>query len=101
MSSELARLVKKYVDSQQRYEEAVKIVNKRKKLQEEIKARFQQQNIKSFNLDQDGYLATLEYRSTVTQRVDTKNLPDEIKQRYTKPVTSLYEKLIVHRRPSA
>jgi hypothetical protein len=101
MSSDLSKLVKKYIENQQRYEEAAKIIEKRKKLREEIKARFIEQDIKTFKLDQDGYIATLEYKSSVTQRVDTKNLPTEIKQRYSKPITSLYEKLVVYRRPSS
>jgi hypothetical protein len=99
MSDELAKLVKNYVELQPVYEDALKVVERYKAIREQIKENFEQQHIQCYSLNQDGFMASLEYIPTVQTRVDTKNLPPEIRSRYTKQITVKREKLTVYKRP--
>lgn len=96
---ELTRLVKRYVDHQAQYQEAAKIVQKQKKLQERIKELYKQQNLNTFTMNQDGYVVSLEYVPTVYEKVDTTRLPDNIKSLYKRQVTMWKEKLIIRQKP--
>lgn len=96
---ELNRLIKTYVNEQERYQEAAKIVQRHKKMQDRIKELYQQMGLKRHDLDQDGYLVTLVFQPVITHRVDTTNLPAEIKSRFQKQVILLKEKLTIMRRP--
>lgn len=99
MTDDLTRLVKRYVDHQTEYQEAAKIMQKQKKLQERIKELYKQQNLKTFTLNQDGYAVSLEYVPIVYDKVDTTRLPDHIKNVYKRQVTMWKEKLTVRQRP--
>ena len=97
--NELTRLVKRYVDHQAQYQEAAKIVQKQKKLQERIKELYKQQQLKTFTVNQDGYTVNLEYVPVVYEKVDTTRLPDDIKNLYRRQVTMWKEKLTIRQRP--
>lgn len=102
MSSEtLDKLIKKYVDHQERYNEANKVVLKHKKLQEKIKEGYEKQGISAHTIRQDGYHATLEFNPITYYKIDTSILPESIKEQYKKKVVMRKERLKIYQSPNA
>lgn len=81
MDNNLDRLLKKYIKINEEYKQALVVINKHKKIQEQIKDELKSKNLNSYTINQDKYHATIEFKPIKTSRFD---IPEEIKSRYRK-----------------
>jgi hypothetical protein len=87
----LDHLLKKYVEINDSYKEALNTIQKHKKIQEKIKNIFKEQNIQSYVLKREHYQAHLEFKKIKTSRIDLSTLPEELKNKYKKESIMLKE----------
>lgn len=96
---DLHRLVKKYVQHHAQYQEASRIVQKHKQLQEKLKAAFADRRLTQLVLQEDGYDVTLTYKPIKTSRVDTSSMPESLRREYTRESIMRKEYLDIRRVP--
>lgn len=77
----LDHLLKKYIKINDEYKQALSVINKHKKLQEQIKDELKSKNLNSYTINQDKYQATIEFKPIKTTKFD---IPEEIKSKYKK-----------------
>lgn len=84
----LDRLLRKYIKINEEYKNALDIVNKHKKIQDQIKEELKHIQSTSYTIDKDGYKATIEFKPIKTSRFD---IPEEIKSKYKRETTIFRE----------
>ena len=84
-------LLKKYVEINDSYKEALIVIQKHKKIQEKIKEIFKEKNIQSHVLNRENYQARIEFKKIKTSRIDLSNLPEDLKNKYKKDSIMLKE----------
>jgi hypothetical protein len=94
---DLPRLLKRYVLAHAEAECAQLLVNQHKKLLDRIKAIYIQHDLHEYAVQDEDVHATLEFRQVQSQRVDTASLPEDIRRRYTRPVTTRRAVLTIRR----
>ena len=87
----LDHLLKKYVEINDSYKEALVTIQKHKKIQEKIKDIFKEKNIQSYVLNRENYQAQIEFKKIKTSRIDLSALPEELKNKYKKESVMLKE----------
>lgn len=92
-------LLKQYVDQNEDFQRAQRIVNEHKKIQEKLKELFEKEGIDQYVLQQDGYFAVLGFKRGTYMRVDIAMLPEEIKNLYQKEVVMKRETFNVISKP--
>ena len=99
LDEEIVQSVKRYVQQESSFQEANRIVQKHKKLQEKIKALYQEKGISSFVLNKDGYSAKLEFKDIKTSRVDISKIPEHIRNAYIRETIMKKENLVIYTKP--
>lgn len=98
-SEDVRALLKKYIAQQERYKQALRVVNRHKDLQQRLKTAFDAQQITQYDLQDDQYDATLTFRPIASTRVDTSAMPEDLKRRYTRQVVMRKEYLTIRKAP--
>lgn len=89
--------LKKYVQLQNEYKLALKIVQRHKQLQERLKNLFTEAGIDEYTISEPDCDATLQFRSFQTTRIDTSALPEDIRRQYTRKVKMRKEYLTIRK----
>jgi len=77
------------------YKRAIQVVRKRDHLQKYLRAEMLTHNLTSVEVDDGSTHISLQFIAKNQMRVDTKALPAEVRDKYSKEVTMYYEHLVV------
>lgn len=97
---EVSRLMKRYIHFHSKYQEATRIIQKHKQLQDQLKSVFDDLKIEQHTIHEDGYDATLHFKPIMSTRIDTSAMPTALKQQYTRKVLTRREQLTVRSKPA-